>query len=330
MSRAVIAATGSYHPERLVPNAFFDERFGAGVGDWLVQNLDIHQRYWMADDQATSDLCVEAAKVALARGGIGPEQIDLLIVATDTPDQPSPSTASVVQHVLGAANAGTFDLNAACSGFVIGLDVASKYIATDAHYRNVLVIGGYGMSRHLNPDDKKTVTLFADGAGAVLLRASDADDGRGFLRARLTTRGEYHGWMGIYGGGTRQPVTPEVLAARGHQLAFTKKFPVELNPTTWTEMIRGLCAELGITPQDVDHYVFTQLNLNSIHQTLDALEVPRDRAPLVMNRVGYTGSACLPMAFDDRVSRGGVKPGDLVMFVASGGGLSFAVAAFRA
>lgn len=329
MRRAVIASTGSYHPPRLVPNAVFDERFGPGVGDWLVQNLDIRQRYWMTDDQATSDLCVEAARVALSRAGIGPEDVDLIVLATDTPDQPSPSTASVVQHVLGATRAGTFDLNAACSGFVIGLDIGSKYIAADPHYHHVLVLGGYGMSRHLNPDDKKTVTLFADGAGAVVLKAVDGGD-RGFVRARLTTRGEYHGWMGIYGGGTRKPFDQGVLDRREHQLAFTKKFPVELNPTTWTQMIRELCAELGIAPLQVDHYVFTQLNLHSIHQTLDALEVPRERAPLVMSRVGYTGSACLPMAFDDLVSRGGVKEGEWVFFVASGGGLSFAVAAFRA
>ncbi len=328
MPNAVIAATGAYHPERCVPNAVFDEQFGEGVDDWLVENLTIRQRYWAAPDQATSDLCVEAARQALARGGITAEDLDLVVLATDTPDYLSPSTASVVQHRLGAHRAGTFDVNAACSAFVIGLDMASKYVSADPRYENVLVLGGYTMSRHLDPNDKKTVTLFADGAGAILLRASE-EAGRGHLGGRLRTEGQYHDWMGIYAGGTRRPVDAEALAEGAHQLRFVHKFPKEINPATWEAMIREQCDALGITPQDVDHYVFTQLNINSIHETLDALDVSRDRAHTVMDRFGYTGSACIPMAFNDLVQTGRPEPGDLVFFVASGGGLSFAIAAFR-
>lgn len=329
LRHAVISATGAYHPENCVPNSVFDDRFGPGVGDWLVQNLTIRQRYWASPDQATSDLCIEAARVALERAGLSPTDIDLIILSTDTPDFPSPSTASVVQYKLGATSAGSFDINAACSGFVIAMDTASKFIEADARYRHVLVIGGYVMSRHLNPDDKKTVTLFADGAGAVVLSASDADDGRGILAARLHTEGQYYDWMGIYAGGTRRPVDAEVLAEGAHRLVFARKFPKEINPTTWTRMVRELCSEQGIRPLDVAHYVFTQLNVNSIHETLDAVGVPRERGHTVMDRYGYTGSACIPMAFDDLVAGGGVTPGDLVMFVASGGGLSFAAALAR-
>jgi len=326
LPRAAITATGSYHPENLVPNAVFDERFGPGVDDWLVQNLTIRQRYWASPDQATSDLCVQAARRALQAGGVEPHELDLIILATDTPDYLSPSTASIVQHALGATGAGTFDVNAACSAFVIGLDMAAKYIAADARYQKVLVLGGYTMSRHLNPMDKKTVTLFADGAGAVLLEATDQD--RGFEGARLHTEGQYHDWMGIYGGGTRRPVTPQVLEEHGHQLVFAKKFPKEINPLTWTRMVKELCGDLHLTPGDVDHYVFTQLNIHSIWETLDNLEVPRERGHTIMDRVGYTGSACIPMAFDDLVRSGGTRPGERVCFVASGGGLSFATAMF--
>ncbi|MBX2804186.1 MAG: ketoacyl-ACP synthase III [Myxococcales bacterium] len=329
MRRAVLLASGSYHPPNLVPNAVFDARFGTGVGDWLVENLTIRQRYWVAPEQATSDLCVQAATHALDAAGLEPEEIDLIIVATDTPDYLSPSTAAVVQHRLGARRAGTFDLNAACSAFVIGLDLGSKYIAADPRCERVLVLGGYAMSRHLDPDDKKTVTLFADGGGAVVLGASQADDGAGFLGSRLRTEGQYHDWMGIYAGGTRRPVDAAALEEGSHRLRFTRKFPKEINPTTWTSMIRELCGELEISPADVDHYVFTQLNIGSIHQTLDALEVPRTAAHTVMDRFAYTGSACIPMAYDDLVRSGGVQPGQLVFFVASGGGLSFATAAFR-
>lgn len=328
MRNAVIASTGAYHPERCIPNAVFDEQFGEGVDDWLVENLTIRQRYWAAPEQATSDLCVEAARVALDRGGISAEDLDLIILATDTPDFLSPSTASVVQDRLGAKKAGTFDVNAACSAFVIGLDMGAKYVAADPQYDNVLVLGGYTMSRHLDRDDKKTVTLFADGAGAILLRAGD-EPGRGHLGGRLRTEGQYHGWMGIYAGGTRRPVDEAVLAEGAQKLRFVHKFPKEINPRTWEAMIREQCDALGITPGDVDHYVFTQLNINSIHETLDALGVPRDRAHTVMDRFGYTGSACIPMAFDDLVQTGRPEPGDLVFFVASGGGLSFAIAAFR-
>ncbi|MEO0601554.1 MAG: 3-oxoacyl-[acyl-carrier-protein] synthase III C-terminal domain-containing protein, partial [Myxococcota bacterium] len=130
-------------------------------------------------------------------------------------------------------------------------------------------------------------------------------------------------------GGTRTPVDAAVLEARTHQLQFVHKFPKEINPATWEVMIREQCDAMGITPNDVDHYVFTQLNINSIHETLDALGVARERAHTVMDRFGYTGSACIPMAFHDLVKSGRPERGDLVFFVASGGGLSFAIAAFR-
>lgn len=327
MRRAAIVATGSHHPDNLVPNSFFDARFGDGVGDWLVDNLTIRQRYWAGPDEATSDLCVHAARKALEAAKVEATDLDLIVLATDTPDYLSPSTAAVVAHKLGAQGVGTFDINAACSAFVIGLDTASKFIAADPRYRRVLVLGGYMMSRHLNPDDKKTVTLFADGAGAVLLEAREDPDS-GFEAARMHTEGQYHDWMGIYAGGTRRPVDQEVLDSRAHQLVFAKKFPKEINPLTWTRLVRELCGDLQIAPTDVDHYVFTQLNIHSIWQTMDALGVDRDRAHTIMDRVGYTGSACIPMAFDDLVRSGATRPGQRVCFVASGGGLSFAAAMF--
>lgn len=328
MRRAVIAATGSHHPERCVSNDFFDERFGPGVGDWLVENLSIRQRYWAAEHEATSDLCVQAARRALETAAVDPADLDLIVLSTDTPDFVSPSTASIVQHALGARRAGSFDLNSACAGFVTGLDLGAKYIAADPRYRNVLVLGGYVMSRHLDLDDKKTATLFADGAGAVLLQASEAPRG-GLLGAHLHTDGQYAEWMGIYGGGTRRPSTPDSVARNEHKLVFARRFPKEINPLTWTRMVRALCADVGLAPGEVDHYVFTQLNIQSIRETLDALEVPRERGHTVMDRFAYTGSACIPMAFDDLVRGRGVRPGERVAFVASGGGLSFAAALFE-
>lgn len=322
-----VVGTGAHHPARCIPNAVFDERFGPGVGDWLVDNLWIRQRYWMEEGERTSDLAVVAAERALEAAGLASTDLDLLVVATDTPDYVSPSTASVVQHRLGATRAGTFDLNSACSGFVAAVDQAAASLQARPGRRHALVIGAYGMSRFLNPDDKKTVTLFADGAGAVVLSVDPS--GEGILGCDLATEGRYHDWMGIYAGGTAAPVTPERLAAHEHQLVFARKFPKEINPLTWTRMIQEQASTLGFSPQDVALYVFTQLNVHSIHETLDALEVPRDRAVTVMDHLGYTGSACIPMALDHAARAGRLSRGDLVMLVASGGGLSFASMALR-
>ncbi|MCH8524488.1 MAG: 3-oxoacyl-ACP synthase, partial [Balneolales bacterium] len=160
---ARIVATGHYVPERVVPNSYFNEILGEDVDTWLQENLTIRERRWMADDQSTSDLCVYAVLEALSQGGFKPEDIDLLIISTDTPDFISPSTASVVCHKAGLVNAASFDLNTACAGFVTALETGTNYIKANADYNRVMVIGAYGMSRFLNLHDKKTVTLFADG-----------------------------------------------------------------------------------------------------------------------------------------------------------------------
>ena len=326
--RALISATGSYVPARELPNSYFNELLGEDVDTWLRQNVNIQSRRWCAADESVADLCEHAARQALHRASVRPDELDLLIVATDTPEYVSPSTAAVLQHRLGATRAGTFDLNAACAGFVTALDVAAKYIASDTRYNRVLVIGGYAMSKYLDLTDKKTVTLFADGAGAVLLTSAENTD-RGFLTSRLHTEGQYTGWMGIYAGATNQPITADVIARNDHKLKFVHRFPREINPDVWTRMAKEMAADIGVCPCKVDHYVMTQLNIHAIHETLDRLGVPRERAPLIMEQFGYTGSAAIPMALDKAVSSGDIKENDLVFLIGSGGGLAFAGAAFR-
>jgi 3-oxoacyl-[acyl-carrier-protein] synthase-3 len=325
---AIIASTGSYVPDRVLTNAYFDQLLGEDVGTWLSENLTIRERRWCTENESTADLCAAAARRALDGAGLTADRLDLIIVATDTPEYISPSTASVVQHRLQAVNAATFDLNSACAGFVTALDTGSKFIQSDERYRHVLVIGAYAMSKYLDLTDKKTVTLFADGAGAVLL-SSVPDEGRGFLASRLHTDGQYHDWMGIYAGGTHQPLSEDVLNKKNHVIKFARKFPKELNVETWSRMLTELTHHLNVRPIDVQCYFFTQININSIRQTLDRLGVPHDRAHNIMDRFGYTGSACIPMAFDDAMKKGRVQPGNLVAFMGSGGGLSFACAAFR-
>ncbi|PKL81474.1 MAG: ketoacyl-ACP synthase III [Ignavibacteriae bacterium HGW-Ignavibacteriae-3] len=328
MRNAYIKSAGSYAPERVVTNKYFNELLGEDVDTWLVENLNIRERRWCSENESTSFLCVEAANRALANANLKAEELDLIIIATDTPEFISPSTASVVQYKLGAKKAGTFDINTACAGFVTGLDVASKYIRSDERYRNILVVGAYAMSKYLDMSDKKTVTLFADGAGAVIVSATENSD-RGFLASKLYTEGQYHDWMGIYAGGTFKPLSQDVISTKDHLLKFAKKFPKEINPITWTRMINDLTAQINVTPQQVSNYFFTQLNINSINETLDNLKVPRERAHTIMEYFGYTGSACIPMALDDANSKGKMKEGDLVVFMGSGGGLAFASAIFR-
>ena len=328
MQNAIIRSTGSYAPEWVLSNQYFNELLGKDVDTWLVENLTIRQRHWCREDESTADLCMQAASRALKNAAIAATELDLIIIATDTPEYISPSTGSVVQYRLGAKNAGTFDINAACAGFVTGLDVASKYIRADEFYQNILVIGVYAMSKYLNKSDKKTVTLFADGAGAVILTAENTRD-RGFLASELISNGQYHDWMGIYAGGTNAPISDEALNHKDHLLKFVHKFPLEINPETWTRMIQSLCKRLKIKPIDVDHYFFTQININSIYQTLDNLSVPHTKSHNVMDRYAYTGSACIPMAFDDAIQQNKIKQNDLIFFIGSGGGLAFASAAFR-
>lgn len=328
MRNARIISTGACAPERVVSNQYFNELLGEDVATWLSENVQIHERRWCAPDESTADLCVAAALQALDRAGLKPEQLQLIIIATDTPEFVSPSTAAVVQARLGAVNAGTFDVNTACAGFVTALDIAAKYIRSDDHYNHILVIGAYAMSKYLNLEDKKTVTLFADGAGAVVLQASH-EPKLGYLSSQLISQGQYYDWMGIYAGGARHPVSEAVLHNHDHQLKFVHKFPKSLNPKMWSQMVETLCTRIGVQAAQVDQFFITQININAIWDTLDLLGIPHSRAHTIMHQYGYTGSACIPMAFNDAVEKGITKPGDLVFFIGSGGGLAFASAAFR-
>ncbi len=327
MRNAKIISSGMFVPERIIPNSYFDELLGENVSDWLEENVQIYERRWCSENESTADLCVNAANEILNNASLKAEDLDLIIIATDTPEYISPSTASIIQDKLGAINAGTFDLNSACSGFVNALDVGAKYIQSDKNYTHVLVIGAYAMSKHLNKADKKTVTLFADGASGVLLKADES--GAGMLASKLRTKGQYHSWMGIYGGGTANVTTDKSIKSNDHQLKFVRKFPKELNAEIWSAMIMDMCESIDKSPKDIDHYFITQININSIKETLDILKIDMDKTTTIMHNYGYTGSACIPMAFHNAIENNKIKKGDLVLFIGSGGGLAFAGAIFK-
>lgn len=326
---AILISSGAYAPAQVIPNSYFNELLGEDVDTWLRENVHIYERRWTGPHESTADLAEAAARQAMERAGIRADQIDLIIISTDTPEFVSPSTAAVLQHRLGAVRAGTFDINTACAGFVTALDIGAKYIRADEQYQHVLVIGAYNMSKYLNMEDKKTVTLFADGAGAVILRSDKNAAGRGVLASKLLTEGQYNEWMGIYAGGAKQPVTQAVLDEKKHLLQFVRKFPKELNPQKWSELILYLSERVGASPEQVDQFFITQININSIWETLDLLQLPHDRAHTIMHQYGYTGSACIPMALNDAWEKGKIKQNDLLYFIGSGGGLAFAAAAVR-
>jgi 3-oxoacyl-[acyl-carrier-protein] synthase-3 len=323
-----ILATGSYVPDRVVTNAEVDALIGETTSDWLVANVGIRERRWMRPDQTTSDLIVEAARRALDRARVTAQDLSLIIVSTDTPDYLSPATAVVVQHKLGAAQAGCYDVNSACAGWVTALDQGARYLLTEPEARYVLVAGGYGMSRFLDLKDKKTANLFADGAGAAVLGRGEA---AGWLGSNLLAVGSFHDALGIYGGGAHRPSTPENLAAYGPpRVEFVRKFPRTFNTEYWPRLIQGALDKGGLTFDDVDLYLFTQLNLRTIEQMMETLGQPLSKTHWVMDKWGYTGSPCVVMALDDAIAQGrGPRPGQVVVFCASGGGITMAASVWK-
>lgn len=328
MTYARIVGTGSYVPEKVLTNDDLSRMLGEDINEFVSTVIGINERHVCAVDESTADLAEAASLKALQAAGITPEQLDLIILATDTPEHLSPATSVVVQHRIGAKNAGTFDINCACSGFVTAIDTASKFIIADPEYRNILVIGAYAMSKYLDWNDKKTATIFADGAGAVVLQARQ--DRPGFLASKLLADGTFSNYMGIYAGGTRMPVTEEVLReGRWTKVRFAQRYPPEVNIEGWPRIIREVLEKSGLTLDDIGLFLFTQVNLSTIKEVMRILDLPIERTHTIMQKWGYTGSACIPMALDDAVREGKVKRGDNLIMCASGGGLNMACVAFR-
>jgi 3-oxoacyl-[acyl-carrier-protein] synthase-3 len=328
MAFAKIIGTGRYVPEKIVTNADLSKILGEDIDEFVTQVLGITERHVCADDESTADIATLASREALQDAGVGAEDLDLIVLATDTPEQLSPATSVVVQHRLGATNAGTFDVNCACAGFVTALDTAAKYIIADSSYRNVLVIGAYAISKYVDWKDKKTATIFADGAGAVVLQARE--DGPGFLASKLRADGSFHDHMGIYAGGTHMPVTPQTIEeGYWNKVRFHKKYPAEVNTEGWPAIVHEVLAKAELRLDQVKLFLFTQVNLSTIKLVMAKLELPMERTHTIMQQWGYTGSACIPMVLDDALKAGLAGPGDNIVLCASGGGLNMACAAFR-
>ncbi len=328
MRDAKIIGTGIYVPERTLTNAHLSEMLGQDIDEFVTNVVGIRERHIAAGDESSADLAANAARAALDNAGIDPVEIDLILLATDTPEFISPATSVVVQERIGARNAGTFDVNCACAGFVTTLDAAYKYMIADDSYNNVLVIGCYAMSKFIDWHDKKTSTLFADGAGAFVMQAVDGE--QHFLASRLFADGSYNGYMGIFAGGTRTPISEEVLAAGDlNRLRFIQKYPPEVNINGWPKIVDQVLAKAGMSRSDVDVFLWTQVNLSTIKIVMDQMEIPWDKTHTIMDKWGYTGSACIPMVFHDAIAAGKIRRGDRVVMCASGGGLNMACLAMK-
>lgn len=327
MRHAIITGTGAHVPERIITNAELSRNLGEDIDGFVSNVLGIRERRVCAPDESTSDLALEASRKALAAARLRPSDLDLIILATDTPDYISPATSSVLQGELGAEHAGTFDLNCGCAGFVTALDAAWKYIRADERYERVLVVGAYAMSKFIDYTDKKTSTIFADGAGAVVLELANEP---GVLASELYADGRLAPGMGVFAGGTAEPITEAVLReGRRNRLRFEKKYPAEINEEGWPRIVRSVLSRIGQEPNDVSLWLWTQVNLSTIRAVMERLGEPMGKTHTIMHAWGYTGAACLPMALDDAVRADRLRRGDLVMLTGSGAGLAMGCVALR-
>lgn len=323
---ASIASTGRFLPEIEVTNDELRTRFAhlPEFVDKMELSSGIRSRWNAPESWATSDVALPAAQQALERAGRTPDDVDLIIVGTDSPDYITPATSVVLQHKLGAKRAGTFDIGCACASFPTGLATAAGIIATNPAMKTVLVVGVYLMHKLADTTDPM-VFFYGDGAGAAVLEPSTAP---GFLNASFIADGAYHKHWGIYSGGTYEPATEESVKAGRTRVRINDRYPPEINHEGWPRLVRKLASEGGFPLSAIDFIIFTQVRKPSIELVMDNLGLPMERTHTVMEEWGYTGSACIPMALDDAMQKGKIAKGSLVVFVGSGVGYNQAATAF--
>jgi 3-oxoacyl-[acyl-carrier-protein] synthase-3 len=325
---ARLVATGCHVPPIEVDNAVLHARFGVRFPEFVTKmeaSTGIRTRWHAPEDQVTSDLALAAARPALERAGITPADLDLVILGTDTPDYISPATSVVLQHKLGAKRAGTFDVGCACASFPTAIAAAAGLIATHGAIRNVLVVGAYLMHKLADPDDPMSF-FYGDGAGAAVLQAGDTP---GFLGAAFAADGAYHRHWGVYSGGTFEPATEASVAAGRARVQVRDRYPHDINDVGWPRLVRRLADETGFAVGDIDFAVFTQVRRASIELVMGELGLPLERTHMVMEKWGYTGSACIPMALHDALAQRRLAPGSLVVLLGSGVGYNQAAVALR-
>ncbi len=329
MIRSRIIGTGSYLPARVVSNKEAASALGIDAAT-IVQLTGIQERRWADMSQASSDLAVEAAREALQAAGLSPSTVEAIVVSTTSPDAPFPSTACHVQRQLGCKSVAAFDVAASCSGFLYGLSMADAMIQS-GQVKTCLVAAAEIKSRTLDPRDADTAVLFGDGAGAVILQAEQetGQPSRGVLGIRLYADGARHELIRIPAGGSRRPLRQETLDANAHSLRLQGAPLFRLAVRHLEQAVRDIVKEFGVSLEDVAHFAVHQANGRILAQLARRLAVQRERVCSVIERFGNTSSASLPIALDDRVRRGNVRPYDLMVLGAFGGGLTWASGLIR-
>jgi len=319
MRPAGIVSIASYAPEKVLTN--FDlEKMVDTSDEWIRTRTGIVERRIVADHQATSDLALAASRKALERAGIAPREIDLIIVATVTPDFPFPATACLVQDRLGAANAGAFDLQAGCTGFIYALAVAHQFVSTGA-METVLVIGADCLSRITDWSDRATCVLFGDGAGAAVVRP--VEEGRGILAFDLGSDGSGSGLLMLPGGGARLPFSLEVLEQKKQFIAMNGNEVFRFAVRVMGESAERSMAKCGLSAEDVGCFIPHQANFRIIDSAAKRLHVPMEKVMVNVHKYGNTSCASIPLAFDEAVAEGKIRPGDVVVCVGFGAGLTW-------
>jgi 3-oxoacyl-[acyl-carrier-protein] synthase-3 len=316
---AKITGMGHYLPERIMTN--FDlEKMVDTTDEWIVTRSGIRERRIAAEHQASSDLALEASEIALDDAGIKPADLDMIIVATVTPDMFLPATACVLQESLGAKKAAAFDVSAACSGFVYGLSVASSMIGM-GRARRVLVVGVEVLSRIIDFEDRTTCVLFGDGAGAVVVEEAAA--GEGILSTFMRSDGGYGELLYLPGGGSRMPLTEERLREHQQYVKMKGDGLFKYAVRAMVDAAKRTLKESSLETSDVDYLIPHQANIRIIEGVRKRLKLDKEQVVVNLDRIGNTSSASIPIALAELKQGGTLKRGDHVLMVAFGGGLTW-------
>jgi len=319
-----VLAAGSYVPDNVITNLDLQERYGFDPA-WVEQRTGIMSRRHASPDQATSDLCIEAARRAMSNAGVDARDIDLVVVGTFTPDYQCPTTANLVQQALGI-DAPAMDVHAACSGFVYAMATAAQFVAT-GNSRLALVIGGDCNSRIVNPLDMKIAPLFGDGAGAVLLANGDAH--QGLMCYQLGSDGGGGAMLDRPAGGSRSPITHADLDAGRHYLQMDGRSVFKWAVRAVTDSVELVLQKSGISARDVDLYVLHQANIRIINNVAEQLAIPPDKLFNNLRDYGNTSAGSIPIALDEALKSNRLQRGDTLLLSGFGGGLTWGTCLMR-
>lgn len=322
----LIAGVGSYLPAKVLTNRDLEKMVDTS-DEWITERTGIRQRRVAADGENASDMALAAARQALAYAGISASELDMIIVGTVTGDMPFPACAAFLQQKLGVSQIPAFDVSAACAGFVYGMSIADQFIRAGEH-RRILVVGVELLSRIINWQDRTTCILFGDGAGAAVL-TDGASGGRGILSTKLYTDSSFARSLCQPAGGSSLPVDEQVLLAKTNTVHMNGRDVFKVAVRNLASAAHAAMQEAGMSPDDISWVVPHQANLRIVNQVAARLEVPIERYILNIERYGNTSSASIPIALDEGVRDGRIKPGDTVLMCALGAGISWASALVR-